>query len=424
MSSQLTCVLAALAWLPGWLNAQQPARVLSLEAARAAALRGSPDLRAARAAVEAATARVRQSGALSNPTLSYDYEQAGSGGQRNSQAIIAMQQPLEFTGVRGARQGDARLRREAAEAELRAAEATVRFEVTRAYVLALAARERLVLAERAAAAFDRAQGVTGARLVAGDISGYDARRIRLETARYAVLRAEAALAQRAAYVALAMLVRIPSDSLMLTGLAPLESLPAPPPLPSRESVLTLAASRRPELLAAERQAAAAVAEARAAGSERVPVPLALVGWKAERAAAGGERLAGLVAGISLPLPLWDRRGGAVAAADAESRRAAADADLVRLRVAREVEDAHAALRAAEDEVARLSPALGSEAAAALRAAETAYSEGEISLVEWLDAVRSYHEAESILATLRAELHVRRAWLERTTGGTLPEDRQP
>jgi outer membrane protein TolC len=91
-------------------------------------------------------------------------------------------------------------------------------------------------------------------------------------------------------------------------------------------------------------------------------------------------------------------------------------------VVREAEEAFAALYAADTEVARLGPALGPEAAAALKAAETAYSEGEISLVEWLDAVRAYYEAESIFATLRAELHVRRAALVRATGDTLLEDR--
>jgi cobalt-zinc-cadmium efflux system outer membrane protein len=416
-------LLAALAWLPRPAISQQPPRRLTLEDARAAARRVSPDLAAARAAVDAASARARQAGALTNPTLSYAYEQTSAGGQRNSQSIAALEQPLELTGVRGARHDAARLRQEAAEADLRAAEGQLGFEVTRAYALAQAADERMALADRAATAFDRAQRVTGARLVEGDVSGYEARRIRLEGARYGVLRAEAALARRTAFVALAALVAAPADSLVLPALAPTDSIPPALPAISRDSILALALRRRPELLAAERHATAALADARAAGRERIPVPIAAAGWKTERTATGG-RLDGFVAGLSLPLPFWDRRGGAVAAADADARRRAADVDIARRRVAREAEEAYAALRAAEEEVARLSPTLGPEAAAALKAAETAYTEGEISLVEWLDAVRAYHETEAIFVTLRAELHVRRAALERATGGTLYEDRQP
>jgi cobalt-zinc-cadmium efflux system outer membrane protein len=417
-------VLTAFAWLPQPATAQQSPRPLTLEEARAAARRVSPDLAAARAAADAASARARQAGAVTNPTFSYAYEQTSAGGQRNSQSIAALEQPLEITGVRGARHDAARLRQEAAEADLRAAEGQVGFEITRAYALAQATDERMALADRAATAFDRAQRVTGARLLAGDVSGYEARRIRLEGARYAALRAEAALARRTEYVALAALVAAPADSLVLPALAPTESLSPAPPAISRDSILALALRRRPELVVAGRQAAAALADARAAGRERIPVPIASVGWKTERVTTGGARLDGFVAGISLPLPFWDRRGGAVAAAEADARRHRAEVGIIQRRVMREAEEAYAALHAAEEEVARLSPALGPEAAAALRAAETAYTEGEIPLVEWLDAVRAYHEAESIFVTLRAELHVRRAALERATGGTLFEDRSP
>ena len=394
---------------------------MTLSDALAAARRLSPELAAARAAADASAGRARQAGALTNPTVSYAYEQTSAGGQRTSQSIAALEQPLEFTGVRGARHEAAELRRQVAEAELRASEAQLTYDVTRAFALAQAAEERVLLAQEAAAAFDRAQRVIGARLAAGDVSGYEARRIRLETARYAVVRVEAVLARRTTYSALAVLVGASTDSLVLTAFPPWDSLAFP--IPNRDSLLALASRARPELRVAERQAAAAFADARALRRERVPVPVALGGWKTEQTATGA-RLNGFVAGVSLPLPFWDRRGGAVAAANADARRRAAELDVMRQRVVRETQEAYAALRAAEEEVARLGPALGADAAAALRAAENAYTEGEISLVEWLDAVRAYHEAESMFVTLRAELHIRRAALERATGVTLLEDRQP
>jgi len=72
-------------------------------------------------------------------------------------------------------------------------------------------------------------------------------------------------------------------------------------------------------------------------------------------------------------------------------------------------------RAAELQLITLRPQLGAEAAAALRAAETAYGEGEITLVEWLDAVRAYQEAEASFAALQAEYIIQRAALERAVG---------
>ncbi len=405
------------------LEAQQSAPGLTLEAARAAARRVSPDLAAARAAVVAAQARSRQASALANPILSYGYEATSTGGLRNSQSIAALDQALEFTGVRGARHDAARLRAEAAEADLRAAESRLAFEVTRAYAMAQAADERRALAAGAVAAFDRAQRVTAARLAAGDASGYEARRIRLEAARYAALGAEAVLDHRTARIALATLVGLPADSLVLAGPSPAETAPTAPAALTRDSVLTLALKRRPELSGAERLVAAAVADTRAAVRARIPVPVATAGWKTESVASGGARLGGFVAGISLPLPLWDRQAGAVAAADADAGRRSAEADAVRRRIAREAEEAYIALRSAEEQVVLLGPPLG-EAAAALRAAENAYVEGEIPLVEWLDAVRATYEAQSTFATLRAEVRVRRAALERATGHHLFEDREP
>ena len=414
----------ALAWLASPATAQEASRPLTLADARAAAHRVNPDLAQARAAVDAAAGRARQAGALTNPTLSYAYEETSAGALRNSQSIVAVEQPLELTGVRGARQDAARLRQEAAQADLHAVERQLDFDVTRAYVLAQAADQRLHLTERAATAFDRAQRVTGERLAAGDVSGYEARRIRLESARYAAQRAEAALVRRTALVALASLIGMPLDSLAALVLTPPDSGLFLPATQERDSLLAAALGRRPELLAAERLVAASQADARAAGRERIPVPVASAGWKTEHTTGGNVRLDGFVAGIALPLPLWDRRAGAVSAARADTRRRESEGDIVRRRVVREVDEALAALEAAEAETARLAPALGPEAAAALQAAEAAYTEGEITLVEWLDAVRAYYEAESIFVTVQAEVHVRRAALARATGQTLFEDREP
>ena len=50
--------------------------------------------------------------------------------------------------------------------------------------------------------------------------------------------------------------------------------------------------------------------------------------------------------------------------------------------------------------------------------EAAYAEGEIGLLEWLDAVRAYQEAETTFVSLWAEYIARRAALERATGASL------
>ena len=85
---------------------------------------------------------------------------------------------------------------------------------------------------------------------------------------------------------------------------------------------------------------------------------------------------------------------------------------------REVQAAFGAHQALSQQLDALRGALGGEALKARRAAESAYAEGEIGLLEWLDSVRAYQEAETTYATLQAEFIARRAALERATGATL------
>jgi cobalt-zinc-cadmium efflux system outer membrane protein len=186
-----------------------------------------------------------------------------------------------------------------------------------------------------------------------------------------------------------------------------------------DSLIGFAVRSRADLRALELDAVAARADAQLAARERVPGPALSLGFKNDRVPGADAHANGFVAGVSVPLPLWDRRSGAIAAADAESRRRLAEVDAFRRRVAREVAEAYDAYVALETQLATLTPQLGPETRSAMRAVQVAYAEGEVTLVEWLDAVRAYQEAETILASLRADAVIRRAALERALGAPLP-----
>ena len=419
------------------LPAQPPATPLTLAEARATARRVSPDLRAAQAAVEAAEARARQAGAFPNPTLAYSHERTSRDGATNAQHIATVDQPLDVLGQRTARRDVATLRTAVARARLEATRARLDFEVARAFAHAVAAERRVALAQQMVDAFTGAQRVSGARLTAGDISGYADRRLRLEAARYAAFAAQAALARDSARISLAVLIADSATGRSARALGAARSLdrraleaggdPAAAGVVGSgaargslgpDSLLALAETRRAELRVARLEREAAAAEIRLAGRERLPVPVVSAGVKTERTPeADGFR--GLVAGVSLPLPLWDRREGAVAAAAADTRRLDAEVDAIRRQVAREIAEAVAAAEAVEAQLAALRPRIGADTEMAVRAARVAYGEGEITLVEWLDAVRAYQEAEATYVTLQAEALIRRAALERAVGGPLP-----
>lgn len=382
----------------------------ALGRAIAAGRAASAEIAAARAALDAAHGNARQAGAHPNPVLSYSREQTGASGASTSQDVIAVDQSIENPMLRGARRDAARYRIAAAEARVRAAEAASDLAVTRAFAQSIASRRRAVLAGQAATAFSAAVVTSERRLREGDISGFAARRIRLEAARYSALRAEAMLASTAATLALATLIG--------AQVAVIDDVPAPDSAQlavlSADSLVAFALRQRGDLAAASAEADARRAEVRVAEGERFPIATLSIGSKAEEPVAG-ERLSGIVAGIALPLPLWDRRGGAVQAQIAEARRSDAEWGGLRRRVAREVHEALASLRAVQDQLNALSPSLQGDAVAALRSAEVAYGEGELTLLEYLDTVRAYYETETSIASLRAELLSRAAVLEHAVG---------
>lgn len=401
----------------------QAVGALTLEDAHKAARAASPELRAATEAVAAAVARERQAGAHVNPTFAYGREQTSRQGQTNAQNVAQFEQPLEIGGQRAARREAARLRRESAETRLASAISQLDFEVARSFVVAVAADQRAHLAEQTADAFTEARRVSDQRLAAGDVSGYVARRLRLEAARFAALRASVDLERRTARSALAMLIgrsSVEGASLILRSELS-DSASALLALPV-DTLQALASRLRPDLRLASLDAEVALADARVTARERVPTPTLSAGYKDERVAApsGGSLsgFRGVIAGLSIPLPVFDRRAAAVEASDADARRLRAEEDVVRRRVAREVLDARDALRAAEEQRAALAPYVGEDSRVAVRAVQASYAEGEITLVEWLDAIRAYQDAESTYVTLQAEVAIRRAALSRAVGTPL------
>jgi cobalt-zinc-cadmium efflux system outer membrane protein len=248
------------------------------------------------------------------------------------------------------------------------------------------------------------------------MSGYQHRRLALEAARYGALRVVATTARDSALHTLRTLIGWADSAPTRAFTVPEPAMPAPLG-ETADSLVTLALAQRPELSAARFDALTSAAEADLIAAGRVPTPTLSGGLKRERRATG-EVADGFVAGITLPVPLWDRRGGAMDAARAETARSEAEVETLRRLTEREVRIAFAAHQALQEQLGLLTTQLGQSAVLARQAAEAAYSEGEIGLVEWLDMVRAYQDAETMYTSLWAEYIARRAALERATGALL------
>jgi cobalt-zinc-cadmium efflux system outer membrane protein len=240
----------------------------------------------------------------------------------------------------------------------------------------------------------------------GDASGYAARRIRLERARYEQRLAAARLEARSARRQLALLI-LPEGAPSVAA----EPLPAAtPPTISRGEALRTALRDRPELRRRESEVDAREAARRAVRREVWPDPSVTAGYKRQSNGAEGAFL-----GVGIPLPFFDRNRGTAEAAFARLRAAEAQQMLARREIRNEVRRTYAAYTSTRRQSQLLSDDLLRGSDDLLRIAQTSYDEGEMSLVELLDAADAYRDARLRSVDLRDDLWTRYFRLLRAMG---------
>jgi cobalt-zinc-cadmium efflux system outer membrane protein len=182
---------------------------------------------------------------------------------------------------------------------------------------------------------------------------------------------------------------------------------------SLDSLTALTLANRPDVVAALSRMQAASA---GVSIERRAVVREVGAMAGVKKMEGGRSL---MAGVTLPFPLFDRNGGEIQRAEAEQRAAAFDYDLVRRQAASEIQSAlgaavvlESALKKTRDLVAR--------AEESRRIAEAAYREGAIPLTQVIEAARALADARQ--ANARAYFGWRTAITELTSSTTIQHER--
>ena len=411
----IACVAAALVSIPALLSAQEQVRPaqsaprhVTLEEALALFNANNLELRLARAYAAETAGLAYQAAAYPNPTASASYEPLSSGDASYSESYFNLSQRIEWPTTRSARREAAGQIALAAVARLTADSARLAMSLKEAYVEALRAEHTAQVLDRVTAVFRAAEGNAQERLQEGDISQYDVRRIAVERARYESGRATAELEASAARRTLAALAAPESDDLEL---APADTLAGPPPTIDASGILAAAIERRREVAAATASLDAARAEAAVTRRERIPDLTATGGYKRQ-----SDGFSGAFLGLSIPLPLWDRRGGQVQAADARVAAAEARLALTQRQVESDVRRALETYRMFAERAELLSIDAAGDAADLLEIAQVAYEAGEMDLIELLDAANALREAQVLEAQVRADYWTSYFDLERAVGG--------
>ncbi len=379
--------------------AAAPAPVPWTEAdALAAFERGSQVLADARAAEAGARGDLVQAGLIPNPNLSLSAANLpittnppptgnGPGWSKNLVTSVGVDQLLELGGKRGKRQSHARAALAGAVAGTADARRTALFELRTAFWSAVRARARRLLAEQVTGRSAETLRISRARLDAEDISRADFEKVELEAMKQQNDLADAVATERSAVAGLLALVgpTSPPDVEVRGDLTI-----RPPPL-DEARLVQRAAEERTDVRAARAQAEAARAAASLADAQAVPDVTLGIGYTRSRAVVVGDNPDSLALTFSVPLPLFHRNQGEIARASAEAERSERAVAALQARVAREVAAALARYRAAADKVARYDGGALQRADRALAVAEKTWRAGDRSLLEYLEAERTWVE---------------------------------
>ena len=395
---------------PAWAQ-DQPRRV-TLDQALEMFEQNNLELRLAMAERDAAKGLARQAGSYPNPVFTWAHESLSEGDVDYSETYFTGSQRLEWPGRRGSRMKSADQDAIAAEARKESERQRLRFEVRRAFLEAAAAERQLAVIEEVRDVFRFAEESGRQRLREGDLSGYDVRRLRIERARYENLAASQSIAFRSAQLRFASLVLPESLDRDVVRIVPSALPEGQPPVIELEEGVALASAleQRADARAVEAEVAAADAALRHVDTFRYPDLTVSGGYKRQ-----SDGLDGLFLGASLPIPVFDRRQGDVEAAEAQLRLRTTQQALTRRTVEDEVRRALSSYLTLLERAELIQGQLLNGVDDLLSIAQVSYREGEMSLLELLDAADAYRESQSIFSEMTAELWIRYYDLERAIG---------
>jgi cobalt-zinc-cadmium efflux system outer membrane protein len=294
--------------------------------------------------------------------------------------------------------GRRRLRTEAASQALEAQKLAyqdkvrlLRLEVERAFFLTLLARSNL---ETSKSILDRAErmiSLNRVRYEQGDISALDLNRIEVEKLKFQDDVFQADLALRNAKSSLLALLNAPDLSLDVDviGTLPVDydnlERGLPPSVPLYE-LIQIAFNHRPDLAALLEENRRADTETRLQRALRSTNITVGAGYKRN----GTDNA--IVFGVSLPLKVFDRNDGEIIRADAEQMRASNLLAALRKEVQLDVQKAHNAVAINRQRVDYIRTQQLKRAEETSRVTLQSYNLGGATLIDYLDAQRTYRDA--------------------------------
>lgn len=408
----LTCLVAlCLARAMAWAD-ELRSSPYSLEEILAIAVERSPVMADALGAMKESRGQQIAAGAYPNPVLEGG---AGKGSIRDPSTgvsiiehTITVGQPIEWAAKRHARQEAASAGVAGASAGLELAKLNLISDVKVAFYQLLLAQRDVELAAQNVATVEEVLRTVKLRVAAGEATSFDTMKagVELQKAQKEVARARNGLLVAKSRLNVLTAGRLGKQFAIEGGFQSLKQEL------NVEQLVASAVERHPALRRLSKLAEQAEHTVEFEKESRIPNVNVMGQYHRE---AGDESM---VAGLSVPLPLWYRRQGEIETALGSKYRAVAQRDRAQNELEQAIVQHTQEVRTAQDQLRVFETGLLKQAEQILTVARTSFRQGAASLLDLLDAQRVYRQTLYEYAQVSADLSIALVRLERDLGAPL------
>lgn len=369
-----------------------------------------PAVLASRERLRARVVSERAAARWNNPSVEVSTENWRPGGRAASDpdldTFAVLTQPIEIAGQRGARRRMAAAESLVAGTAVEDQERSLVLAASATFLGAIQARDHLRVLEAQRDGIVEIVSLLQRRVEEGVTAEADLRKVEADLGRAAI---EATRAGASLFDALTTLGALLGED--PPPAAASLAMPVMPP-PAEHLDVDAALARRPDVRAARARAALAAATADLERRRRWPDLLVSAGYKRTAGTDTG------VAGVAVPLPIFDRNARALALAAAEAKAAELDVQQVEQLARAELAGTRARASALTALAERVQQELVAPAEVARRAARSSFREGAGDILRYLDAERVHADAareaidvrmEAALALVRARVAAGEVW---------------
>ena len=376
----------------------EPTGPLTLSQALGLALLHNPDLTSFSYDVRAAEAAMLQASKLPNPELGVEVEGYDYGGTEldAAEATIALGQLFELGGKRRWRMRLAEAEGELAGWDYETQRLGVISSTAQRFMDVVAAQRRVELANAIVELSEKTHRAVSERVGAGKEPPLQSAKTEaeLEMSRLEAQDAQTGVDVARSALAVMWAAERPAFEMAEGDLdAVMEAIPPLSAFRSRLALNPALARWESELRLRE----AAVSSEKAARVPDVEAAIGLQHYEEDRSQT-------LAFGIGIPLPLFDRNQGNIAAAEQTLARSLSDYAATESSLAAELAEAHAELTAAHRKAMMLRSKVVPTMTRAYEAAHEGYQQGKFAFLDMLDSQRGLIEANGKLVDALADYH--------------------